>query len=415
MENSLLKSFPSDLLRENSKKKEFKNKKKKEKLKQKIALFILGIINNTTYVVVLSASKKLCEKFNKKDFIPFFSGSLVLFSILLKIINSKYLVKIRHKIRILVASILIITGILFIMLSIFVNIFFISIIGTIFVGLGTSFGSITILGFIKGFDPDIVVGFSSGTGFAGVFGSIYYEIMDLFHFNEYESFSFLIFGFIIYFLIFIWFIRLKKHFDFLLRETDLENNDDSLNDNIENKEAEINQKLNYQNFCPIIKKNIYYSLNLGFVYFFEYFCITTLATIAADNYKKDNYVHKNCFQILQIMYQIGVAISRSSLDIIKVPYLTIITFCQFFFFLLWLYFSFIITINIYFLFFAMFIVGLLGGLSFVNTHYFFYSDKNIMKSEKEISIVFISSFTDICIVSNSIIGFFIIENFDYNY
>lgn len=51
------------------------------------------------------------------------------------------------------------------------------IIGTIFIGIGGSLGSLTITGFIKDFDPEICVGFSSGTGGAGMAGSAYYLLM----------------------------------------------------------------------------------------------------------------------------------------------------------------------------------------------------------------------------------------------
>ena len=153
---------------------------------------------------------------------------------------------------------------------------------------------------------------------------------------------------------------------------------------------------------------------MGFVYFFEYFCITALAAISADNYKKDNYVHINCFQILQIVYQIGICISRSSLDLIKIPYLSTITSFQFSFFLLWLYFALINIINIYFLFLAMFFVGIIAGLSFVNIHCVFYSDKNILKSEKEISVIFITFFSDVGLLLNSLLGYFLIRNFINN-
>lgn len=71
MKKSLLKSLPIDLLEENCKKRQHKKRLKKEKLKKKISVFILGLINNTTYIVILSASKKLYEKFSKTNFIPF--------------------------------------------------------------------------------------------------------------------------------------------------------------------------------------------------------------------------------------------------------------------------------------------------------------------------------------------------------
>ena len=49
--------------------------------------------------------------------------------------------------------------------------FIICIIASIIHGLTASFGASVILGYLKGFPPDLVVGWSSGTGFAGVVGA----------------------------------------------------------------------------------------------------------------------------------------------------------------------------------------------------------------------------------------------------
>lgn len=49
--------------------------------------------------------------------------------------------------------------------------FFISLIASCVHGLTSCFGESVILGYLKGFPADLVVGWSSGTGFAGVVGA----------------------------------------------------------------------------------------------------------------------------------------------------------------------------------------------------------------------------------------------------
>lgn len=145
------------------------------------------------------------------------------------------------------------------MLSIYIHNFYLCIIETIFCGMGTTFGAITILGFLKGLDSDIVGGFASGTGFAGVFGSFYYEIMDFWKFNEYQSFFFFFdFWVFFYFISFLWILKLKKQFDSLKSE-DLDYYLISLVEinNFEMEEVEINMKLNCENLPTIVKKNLY--------------------------------------------------------------------------------------------------------------------------------------------------------------
>lgn len=67
--------------------------------------------------------------------------------------------------------------------------FYIAIAGAMIMGMASSLGEITIIGkyllslefrqqfceigFLKGFDPEVISGWSSGTGFAGVFGAGY--------------------------------------------------------------------------------------------------------------------------------------------------------------------------------------------------------------------------------------------------
>ena len=43
--------------------------------------------------------------------------------------------------------------------------------GSIFVGNFGSLGNVTVVGFMKAFPAEVVVGFGSGTGLAGIFGS----------------------------------------------------------------------------------------------------------------------------------------------------------------------------------------------------------------------------------------------------
>ena len=49
--------------------------------------------------------------------------------------------------------------------------FYVSLIASIMIGVQRSIGESTILGFLKGFPGESVGFFSSGTGFAGIFGS----------------------------------------------------------------------------------------------------------------------------------------------------------------------------------------------------------------------------------------------------
>jgi battenin len=92
-----------------------------------------------------------------------------------RLISAKYLLQILHLYRMLINTIVMLTGFL---LAAFaatysqnITSFYMALAASMFFGVGTALGESTILGFCKGF-PSIYVGlFSSGTGFAGIFGS----------------------------------------------------------------------------------------------------------------------------------------------------------------------------------------------------------------------------------------------------
>ena len=86
----------------------------------KIYFFFLGLINNSTYVVILSASKTLVKQFEKENYLSLFSGCLIIFSFLIRILNLIYFVKIKHKKRIRIACFGSVIGISIIVLSIYV-------------------------------------------------------------------------------------------------------------------------------------------------------------------------------------------------------------------------------------------------------------------------------------------------------
>ncbi len=68
---------------------------------------------------------------------------------------------------------------------------------------------------MKGFDPEILVGLSAGTGFAGMFGACYYLIMKWLEIGYIYYLGFLIFLFIIYLLSFKRLEHLKTKYEIL--------------------------------------------------------------------------------------------------------------------------------------------------------------------------------------------------------
>jgi battenin len=367
-------------------------------LRAKLAFFLLGLLNNCGYVIVLSAASDLSKKLHREEHMSLFAGCLVFFSIAVKIFNAKYMLKIHHKIRIGIAVGFFLVGVLVIIVALNQESFDLSLVGSSLLGIGVSFGDANIQGFMKGFPPETFSGYASGTGGAGVFGSTYYLILKVSKFDVSRIFIFLFPAYIIYFLCFTYVLGLKSDVDKansmgVIEET-----------NVHQKEAFVNLELSFATLPSILQKIYYYSFFFGLVYFLEYCIFNFLAETVAGKLTGDDFFVLYAFQIVQCCYQIGVFISRSSLQLFKCRRLEYLAFVQFSFFCLWFGFATVINIGEYLMFTLMLNVGLVAGLTYVNTIYMILSDEKISKSEKEVSLNLNSMASDSAILMSSLAG-----------
>ena len=100
---------------------------------------------------------------------------LIVSSAITRFINAKYLLKVPHIHRILTNTLFM--GLAFALLALSAYLsqywfsFYMALMSAIFFGIVTALGESTVLGFCKGFPSSYVGLYSSGTGFAGIFGS----------------------------------------------------------------------------------------------------------------------------------------------------------------------------------------------------------------------------------------------------
>ena len=112
-----------------------------------------------------------------------FIGSLTLLNILIRVLYLKFLVRIKHIYRITLSIVLTILAVVLLILSkVYLN-FALSCLGTLFIGIACVVGEMTNLGFMKGFPPSVISGYSSGTGMSGVIGSYGYLLLKIFKFK----------------------------------------------------------------------------------------------------------------------------------------------------------------------------------------------------------------------------------------
>lgn len=96
-------------------------------------------------------------------------------SLFVKLFVAKFLIKVAHIKRIFVNTLIMVTAYLLISFATTFNeyetSFYLVLASSVLLGLVSSLGGTTLIGFCKGFPSEVVGYFASGTGFAGVFGS----------------------------------------------------------------------------------------------------------------------------------------------------------------------------------------------------------------------------------------------------
>jgi battenin len=93
---------------------------------------------------------------------------------MIRVLNSKFMIKIPHRVRIMIVATCMVTGfstLTFGALSDDAWRFWVCILATIIIGWSGSLGESVNLGFLKAFPSKLILGWSSGTGFAGVLGA----------------------------------------------------------------------------------------------------------------------------------------------------------------------------------------------------------------------------------------------------
>ena len=395
-----------------------------------ILFLLIGLINNLGYVLILTGSQQFSSKLKSESLIALYPLALIGFSSLSRFTNSKFCIKVSYFKRLLGLSIYFFIGYisLFIILYIveskdnFNNTlaFVLTLIPSIIMGTGSSFGEATNLGYIRTFPKDFISGWSSGTGFAGVFGALITLCCKKFEWKLKNLYLFISPVALIYFICFFISYKVKESYDNDLlnknkeqklfeRTTNLVEDQKEEIENVKNNvESDVseNKEMNCSNFVEGFSYGKRFIINLALVYFLEYTINSGLCErVNKKNYIKSSDFFKNIqYETFMFCYQIGVVFSRSSLVIVKhISFIETFTIVQLVNFILWfveVYVGYIT--NEWICFIHMIIVGLCGGASYVGCFYFILNSDTIDKVIKELCLNIGTIFNDIGILTSSI-------------
>ncbi|GAM25239.1 hypothetical protein SAMD00019534_084140, partial [Acytostelium subglobosum LB1] len=366
----------------------------------------MGNINNFSYCVVNAAGQSLAEFFHNSKNIGLILWANIAFGFVARMLNTFVLEKISTRAKITFNVVIMATGLVGVAMSVYVNFWF-CLACISLIGIGSSFGESVLLVYLKQFPSEMVNGWSSGTGVAGVSGSLFYiALSGLAHLENQTIFLIILPTIAIYGLLFFLGIKIPRTKTDALLSEDTPLHYEELNEELVNTANDDQGQIPTQDDMDSMirpevgppgetKKQRYIrcarlvwwnAINLMLVYFFEYVASVGGADLAVRSLKGD-WFNENAYPILSFCYQFGVLLSRSSLQLVKIKRIGVITVLQGINMALWLLQGrYKMISSIWVLFVLMFYCGLLGGASYVNVFYLILHDKRIPNEDREVCI-----------------------------
>lgn len=144
-----------------------------------LAFWLIGMINNFHYCLVLSAADEIATSFHLKTYVALVSWASVFFGVILRLLNAFVFTSIPYNRRFLFTGAQTLIGIVLVSSSKYLGSndvfrFFVALLGVVFCGNASTYGESVALGYLERFPSTTVGGWSSGTGMSGVLASLIY-------------------------------------------------------------------------------------------------------------------------------------------------------------------------------------------------------------------------------------------------
>ncbi|XP_070150167.1 battenin [Polyergus mexicanus] len=360
---------------------------KKTRLRNLVAFWILGLCNNYGYAVMLSAAYDILDiKFDDKDSTlktngtnmtrirtcnTVSTGAILLADILPSLVIKMTVPFLPFLVHARVAICVLFSAAGFLMVS-FSTAEWLAILGVVVTSLSFGLGEATMLGYSNQFSKEVISTWSSGTGGAGVIGALSYASLTTVLSIENTLLVMLIAPFLQ--AITFWCI-LKHPANTGISIT--KNGTESQEQIIQVSEKSIRDKIN------LIPGLLKYMIPLGLVYLFGYFINQGLYEFIEFNdiwlkpYEQYRWLQADC--------QIGLFISKSSVNIVTIDKIWIMSMLQFINVIILLFDAIFYYIpNIWIVFALVLWEGLIGGATYVNT--FYRISTEIPKADLEVSM-----------------------------
>lgn len=355
------------------------------------AFWILGLCNNYGYVVMLSAAHDILEsKFgvtSSSDLTPegnstlnvtghracntLSTGAILLADILPSLVikvTAPFLPFLVHA-RLATCVLFSAAGFLVVSLS---TTEWLAILGVVVTSLSSGLGEVTLLSYSHKYSKQVISTWASGTGGAGIIGAVSYATLTMWLSNEHTLLVMLVVPVIQAITFWLVLVHPPQHSIPITKH-----GIDSQEQIIEVPRKGFKEKLS---LVPGLLK---YMIPLGLVYLFEYFINQGLYELI--EFDGIWLTHAEQYRWLQVDYQIGVFISRSSVNLVTINKIWIMAVLQFANVIILLFESIYYYMpNIWIVFAIVLWEGLLGGGAYVNT--FYRMSTEIPRADRKVSL-----------------------------
>ncbi|XP_068916158.1 battenin isoform X5 [Tenebrio molitor] len=347
-----------------------------------VAYWILGLCNNYGYVVMLTAAGDIIgesegSKSKERNCTYMSTGAILLADIIPSLLIKLFAPFFPFFVNLRVALCVLFSSVGFILVA-FSQSMTMSLLGVIATSFCSGLGEVTYLQYSSFFDRNVVSTWSSGTGGAGVIGALSYSILQQLGLKTTLLVMLLVPG-------------LMAVTFFIILPTPEVRDDDDLNvqNHVNSEEIKNPKKALVKKFrqVPSLFK---YMIPFGLVYFLEYYI--NQGTFELINFDNTFLKPSDQYRWLQVVYQVGVFLSRSSVNFFHIKHIWLMSVLQ--------------AVNVviftteviyyYVPYFWIMVVltlweGLLGGAAYVNT---FYRISTEVREEKKQFSMAITSFAD---------------------
>ncbi|XP_971061.2 battenin isoform X1 [Tribolium castaneum] len=345
-----------------------------------VSYWILGLCNNYGYVVMLTAASDIIgesegAKSTERNCTYMSTGAILLAdiipSLLVKLLAPflPFFVNVRVAVCILCSS----AGFLLVAFSQNITM---SLLGVVATSFCSGLGEVTYLQYSSFYDKNVVSTWSSGTGGAGVIGAVSYSLLQQLGLKTTLLVMLLVPGM----MAVTFYIILPS--PEVMDENDIQA--DVNNEEIKNPKEAFMKKLKH---VPSLFK---YMIPFGLVYFLEYYI--NQGTFELINFENTFLAPSDQYRWLQVAYQIGVFVSRSSVNFFHIRHIWVMSVLQAVNVVIFT------TEVIYYYMPSFWIIlaltlweGLLGGAAYVNT--FYRISTEVREENKQFSMA-ITSFAD---------------------